>query len=180
MSNNKKIKRQDTATTATENKYNKVIWSKFEWNDETQKAYYNGKELKQRVVNSGYVNVSLVGYEFRLHRLICLKYIPNDNTQRKHVDHINEIKSDNRITNLQWLSNSENMLKSYQMRSEPLTRQKYIYHVTPATDTSISFVFTQRKHVAEYLNRSARAVSFVLDGTTNTCADHFITRTPQA
>ena len=180
MSNNKKIKRQDTAKNTAENKYNRVNWSKFIWNDDTQKAYYNGKELKQRIIANGYVNVSLVNCEFRLHRLICLKYLPNDHpTLRPFVDHINEIKSDNRIANLQWLSNSENMFKTYQMRSEPMTRQKYIYHVTPAHDTSVSFVFHQRKHVAEYLNRSARAVSFVLNGTTSTCGGHFITRTPQ-
>ena len=44
---------------------------------------------------------------FYIHRLIALHYIPNPNN-KPEVDHINRITDDNRIENLQWLTQQEN------------------------------------------------------------------------
>ena len=45
----------------------------------------------------------------QLHRLIAKTFIPNPDN-KPHIDHINTIKSDNRIKNLRWVTRSENML----------------------------------------------------------------------
>lgn len=49
---------------------------------------------------------------FQLHRLLALSFIPNPEN-KLFVNHINSIRSDNRIVNLEWCTHSENVLHSY-------------------------------------------------------------------
>jgi hypothetical protein len=67
--------------------------------------------LKEQNNRGGYMNVCLYhnGKQGRrnIHRLIAIHYIPNPEN-KKEVDHINRIRTDNRIENLRWVSNLEN------------------------------------------------------------------------
>lgn len=160
-----------------ENKIDRVDFNEFRWDNSTQTAYYKGRKLTQSVTKTGYINVHLEAKSFRLHKLIATKYISNIDVNYNLVDHINENKTDNRLINLRWIDNSENMAKAYRLRKEPIIRKDYIYKVTPTDNTSISFYFDQRKQVANFINRSERAVSFALNGITNSSGGYFITRT---
>ena len=44
---------------------------------------------------------------FKIHRLIAIHFIPNPNNL-KFIDHINRVRTDNRIENLRWVSRQEN------------------------------------------------------------------------
>lgn len=71
-----------------------------------------GGEVKQFLnIENGYYRVSLTKHNKRkktmVHRLIAEHFIPNPNNYDK-VDHINGIKTDNRIENLRWCSQAEN------------------------------------------------------------------------
>ena len=65
------------------------------------------RELSINPSNSGYISKSLITDSktrkgFMLHVLVATTFIPNPE-DKKYVDHINRIRSDNRIENLQYL-----------------------------------------------------------------------------
>ena len=49
---------------------------------------------------------------FRVHRLVALSFI--DNPKRKPcIDHINGMRDDNRVENLEWMTNQENVRHAF-------------------------------------------------------------------
>ena len=60
--------------------------------------------------SNGYVYCYLNGKKYYKHRIIALQFVPNDDPENKiQIDHINRVKTDNRIENLRWVSSSENL-----------------------------------------------------------------------
>ena len=81
----------------------------------------SNKILGLYISNTGYERVTLSKNnktkKFSIHRLIADAFIPN--TENKpQVNHINEIKTDNRVENLEWVTQSENALHSIKKRKE--------------------------------------------------------------
>lgn len=75
---------------------------------------YNIKKqmiMKQHLDKDGYcvLNLSDYGNKFqvRVHRLVAQAFIPNPHNLAT-VNHINHIKTDNRVANLEWMSNEDN------------------------------------------------------------------------
>ena len=63
----------------------------------------------------GYYILKIKGKVYGVHRLIALAFIPNpDNLET--VDHVNEIKTDNRPENLRWMTREENNSRSKSKR----------------------------------------------------------------
>ena len=87
---------------------------------------YN-KFLKHRT-NKGYkhVNLSKQGKHktHKIHRLVAQHYIPNPEN-KPCVDHINRIKTDNRLENLRWVTLSENG-QNQSKRVDNTSGHKYI------------------------------------------------------
>lgn len=78
--------------------------------------WHNWKILKLWKHKEWYLQICLykdwIGIGYRIHRLVCMTFL--DNTDNKlEVNHINWIKHDNRVENLEWCNKSENMIHSY-------------------------------------------------------------------
>jgi len=71
--------------------------------------------LKQSIVSLKYYYVSLnnkgVSKTFSVHRLVANAFLKKD-IKKNYVNHINEIKTDNRVENLEWTTHKENIRHS--------------------------------------------------------------------
>ena len=75
--------------------------------------------MKQSTAVHGYATVSLTkgkNRTFRVHRLVAQAFISNPEN-KPHVEHINTIRTDNRVENLRWATADEN-------NKNPITRAK--------------------------------------------------------
>lgn len=80
------------------------------------------KVLKPKLNTKGYYGVDLWKQNQRkrkrIHRLVACAFLPNPDN-KKEVDHIDRCKTNNMVTNLRWVTRSENMLNTYR-RDNPL------------------------------------------------------------
>ena len=86
------------------------------------KSFFQGGRIMKPVYDRyGYITVKLCGEEgkrkrFTIHRLVMSTFKPINNMDKLVIDHINAIKTDNRIGNLRWCTIKEN-------NNNPLTRK---------------------------------------------------------
>jgi hypothetical protein len=78
---------------------------------------YNKKRLlKPNIGKDGYQRIKLYkcnkNKTFLIHRIVADSYLSND-SNKPQVNHINGIKTDNRVENLEWCTASENVIHSY-------------------------------------------------------------------
>lgn len=76
-----------------------------------------GKEkiLKPYKTDTGYLRIPIDGKPMFVHRVVLSSFMPNPQN-KPEIDHINTIKTDNRIENLRWVTHKEN-------DSNPLSRK---------------------------------------------------------
>lgn len=72
--------------------------------------------MKTWLQKSGYENIKLCKnnqtYHFLVHRLVAKLFIPNPDNLPE-VNHINKIRNDNRVENLEWCTRLDNLYDSY-------------------------------------------------------------------
>ena len=76
------------------------------------KKYGDWRAMKGGKDKFGYANVRLYrnrkGKTVKVHRLVAQAFIPNSDNSKTQINHINEIKTDNRASNLEWCTVSYN------------------------------------------------------------------------
>ena len=118
-----------------------------------------GKALKTRINNRGYVEVRLTKYGKQsttfLHIILAKAFIANP-LNKPEVNHLNGIKSDNRIENLEWCTRLENMQhanrmgllkRTYKQVIDNCTGRTYISSYEAALDLKIEY-----SNLKNYLN----------------------------
>lgn len=83
------------------------------------KSLRSNRIISQRYDNRGYLIVALKKKDGTqttkgVHRLILETFNPVENMESLTVNHINHIKDDNRLENLEWMTNSDNVKEAYQ------------------------------------------------------------------
>ena len=136
-------------------------------------ATYNGRVRRQCANRDGYKQISIKGKLRTLHRLIALKYIPNPNNLPQ-VDHIDDDRANNKISNLQWLSVSDNAKKSYANNGFKLAMNEGAVSIM-AKKGSEQLIFPSVSACARHIGRSQQGVSKALDGVWE-CAGYEISR----
>lgn len=117
-----------------------------------------------------YVNLYMNGKakKLKVHRLVAQAFIPNsDNLDT--IDHINGIKTDNRVENLQWLSSVDNSKKFHrEQKTEEWKRNLYekVYEVNrkPIICTETGKIYESITQASRELNLKKSNVSKVCKG----------------
>ena len=74
--------------------------------------------IRQTMINSGYLKVTLRSIQNRqldllVHRLVMMAFYPIKNCEHFQINHIDCIKTHNYLSNLEWATNSENLIHAY-------------------------------------------------------------------
>lgn len=84
---------------------------------------YNAKILKPFPNGKGYYRVDVCGRSMQVSRLVAIAFVPNDDPLHKTtVDHIDTDKSNNRASNLRWMTLGDNIRAYKQQKKDKETQ----------------------------------------------------------
>ena len=124
----------------------------------TGNVKYVNTKIKLRKDPEGYPRATIkgIGTE-RIHRLVAKAFIPNPEN-KPMVNHINCVKDDNRVENLEWVTSKENTVHAGKngLFGNNLRRNKIV-----ATKNHESFIFDSQADASRKLD--------IHDGSINKC-----------
>ena len=128
-----------------------------------KKSLYKGKVLSIHYDKNGYVKVCLnknnKRRKFSVHRLVAEAFIPNPNNYPE-VNHIDEVKTNNKVSNLEWCTSEYN--KSYGTRAERsyqtnLKNNSYNKNLEKARESNKAKGYEKQKEVIRNVHNSEKA-----------------------
>ena len=116
---------------------------------------YPGKPLKVEQMQDGYCRIVLmknsIKKRYMCHRLVAETFIPNPNN-KLFVNHINGIRSDNSVSNLEWCTQEENEQHSIKVLGKTMkgkTASKKVYC------KELNCYFKSMRQAVDYLGNRA-------------------------
>lgn len=111
--------------------------------------------LKPYLGNRGYLSVVLSKDNKTkikmVHKLVAEAFIPNED-DKPFIDHINNIKTDNRVENLRWVTHKENM-------RNPLTRKRFSESAKKRPISKNALKNWQRRIYCKELNKTFDSIT---------------------
>lgn len=115
--------------------------------------------------NSGYLAVVIRGTTVVVHRLVCYAFNPVPNCDQLQVNHIDFDKHNNKITNLEWVTQSENIQHSVRAREDvKVHRPVHQFNL----DGTFKATFTTAKEAGLAVGVKASCILAVCDGRRKT------------
>lgn len=133
-----------------------------------------GRYLKPCLNQTGYYAISLSDgikkSSYLLHRLIALTYIPKVDG-KDFINHIDGVKTNNKISNLEWCTRSENVLhaEAHGLMRHPKGEDSGTSKVTEEQVREIRRRFSEGEFcykIAEDFPLGKSAVNYIANGTT--------------
>lgn len=128
----------------------------------------NDKIIRQGKDRDGYLQIVLyknkIGKMFKVHRIVALAFILNPEN-KPQVNHINGIKDDNRVENLEWCTSKENMTHAWKINlSNSVHCQGEKCHLSKLTEDDIYVI----KGLLEHTSLSQTKIAEIFDVKQNT------------
>ena len=141
----------------------------------TGDIFKQGQFLKTSITPKNYHRIQLQkdgkNKNFMVHQLVAKAFLENDNIKRTQVNHKNSIRSDNRASNLEWVTPSENLIHAYDFGFKE-AKVKYIVKCNELDIvTEGCLKMEQILREKGYKKASAAAIWAVINGKNSTHLD---------
>lgn len=129
------------------------------------KRITTGRVLKPLKHANGYLMVKLsknsIVYTKNIHRLVAQAFIPNPEN-KPEINHIDENKTNNNVSNLEWMTRKENI--NHGTRTERMSKTQSIPIITTNIKTGESKEFYGARECARQLGLNHGNITLVLKG----------------
>lgn len=102
--------------------------------------HMRGRSMTSRNNGHGYSMVCIRGVSMSVHRLVATAFIPNPEN-KPQTNHKNGIRTDNRVENLEWATQEENIQHSRKVLGQSIGESHYCARLTESDILDIRSVY---------------------------------------